>query len=204
MLQNYTAWKVLELFFLEPTKEHYLLEISRKISLAHTSVKRILDELEKLSIITTKVIIRNTRKFPVFVANIDNEEYKRYKIIHAIDSLHELTDYLDNKLAPRAIVLFGSYLRAEDDEESDIDLYVQAKEETINLDKFEKKLGRIIQLHFKSNFFDYHEGLRKNIANGYVIKGYLDVYEDNKKGQRTSEDSKNSGRKNIRKITKNR
>ena len=39
MLQKNSIYKTLEIFFLEPTKEHYLIEISRKANIAHTSIK---------------------------------------------------------------------------------------------------------------------------------------------------------------------
>ena len=40
MLQKCSILKTAGIFFNEPTKEHYLMEISRKARLAHTSVKK--------------------------------------------------------------------------------------------------------------------------------------------------------------------
>lgn len=47
MLQNYSILKIARVFFNEPTKEHYLKEISLKSKLAHTSVKICLLKLIK-------------------------------------------------------------------------------------------------------------------------------------------------------------
>ena len=47
--------------------------------------------------------------------------------------------------------LFGSYSRGEDVEESDIDLFVEAKERNLDIRRFEKALGRKMQLHFKED-----------------------------------------------------
>ncbi|MEM4397621.1 MAG: hypothetical protein QW757_03295 [Candidatus Woesearchaeota archaeon] len=41
MLQKSSIEKTIEIFFIYPTSELYLIEISRYIKLAHTSVKKI-------------------------------------------------------------------------------------------------------------------------------------------------------------------
>ena len=74
---------------------------------------------------------------------------------------------------PQSIVVFGSYQKGEDTEDSDIDIFVEANEEKINLEKFEKLLNRKIQLHFNPNFKTYSKELKNNIANGWVFGGYL-------------------------------
>ena len=51
MLQKCSIWKIAKVFFDEPTREHYLIEISKKSRLAHTSVKQHLLTLKALSII---------------------------------------------------------------------------------------------------------------------------------------------------------
>lgn len=206
MLQNYTVWSVASAFFKEPTKEHYLKGISREINLAHTSVKKILNYLERLSIIKRKDIIRNTRIFPVYKANINSNEYRKYKILYAVDSIQELADYLNDKIMPESIVLFGSYAKGEDTEESDVDIFIEAKEKKLNLTKFEKKLGRKIELHFKSKFTEYSKELKNNISNGFVLRGYLDVYSDDnkRKRQRKSRSVKKNGRDNSSKTKRNK
>lgn len=178
MLQKYSTWKVLEVFFDEPTKEHYLKEISRKANLSHTSVKKHLQVLKKWEIIQEREKRRGERRYPIYRAEIENEEYKFYK---KIDLLHrlEFTNFLEHlkeTYFPDCIVLFGSASRGEDIEESDIDLFLQAEEKEINLSKFEEKLKRNIQLHFKTDFSKYPKELKNNIANGIIIYGFLEVF----------------------------
>ena len=60
MLQKSSISKTLEIFFLNPSKEHYLMNISRNIELAHTSVKKNIVKLVKLELI--KEIIEEKRK----------------------------------------------------------------------------------------------------------------------------------------------
>ena len=53
-----------------------------------------------------------------------------------------LLDFLVDNFFPDAIVLFGSASRGEDTEKSDIDLFLVAEREEIELSGFEKKLKR--------------------------------------------------------------
>ena len=178
MLQNSSILKTIGIFFKEPTKKHYLMDISRKIKIAHTSVKNNLKNLIKRNMIIEYIEKKGTRKFPVYTANITTRAFKKYKIIYNITTLMEsqTIDYIEDTFAPKSIVLFGSYRRGEDIEESDIDLFIECKKGTINLDKFEKKLGRKIELHFKEYFTSYPKELKNNIINGVVLSGFLEGY----------------------------
>ena len=168
----------LEIFFQSPSKEHYLMDISRKIGLAHTSVKKNLDKLVRLGLIKETVEKKGSRKFPLYKADTSNKPFKRYKSIYNITSIIEsnLIDFIEEKLAPKSIVVFGSYQRGEDAEESDIDIFVECKKEKLELDKFEKKLVRKIQLHFNENFVSYPKELKNNIINGISLSGFLEGY----------------------------
>lgn len=178
MLQKSSMSKTAASFFLNPTKEHYLMDISRNIDLAHTSVKKNLKDLVKLGLIVEIVEKKGGRIFPLYKANITNKVFKKYKIIYNITSLLEsnLIEFIEEKLTPKSIVLFGSYLRGEDTEVSDIDIFVECKKEELNIDKFEKKLNRKIELHFNENFTSYPEELKNNIINGIVLSGFLEGY----------------------------
>ena len=85
-----------------------------------------------------------------------------------------LIEYLEEKLFPKVIVLFGSYRKGEDMIDSDIDLFVECKKEELNLSLFEKKLKRKIQLHFKEDFNSFPKELKNNIINGIVLYGFLE------------------------------
>lgn len=178
MLQGCSIFKVAEVFFNEPMKLHYLMEISQKSKLAHTSVMKHLQELKKSGVIRETSEKKGQRTFPLYQADFDSKTYKKYKRICSLLKLEEsgLIDFLRDKLMPRAIVLFGSYVRGEDIEDSDIDLFLECKKEDLNLNVFEKKLHRKISLHFKDNFNNYPPELKNNIINGVVLSGYLGVF----------------------------
>jgi len=177
MLQTCSIFKIAGLFFKEPTKGHYLLEISAKTNLAHTSVKKHLMDLKKRAIVTELLEKKGKRYFPIYTANMENREYKIYKRAHNLLSLEEsgVIDVLKDEFMPACIVVFGSYARGEDVEDSDIDIFLECKEGKIGMEQFEKQLSRKIQLHFKENFGEYPKELRNNISNGIVLRGYLKV-----------------------------
>lgn len=178
MLRKCSILRVAGVFFREPTKEHYLIEVSKKAGLSHTSTKAHLQTLIKLSIIKETTEKKGNREFPVFRADINNKNYKNYKKIYNLLELQnsKLIDFLKDALMPKCIVLFGSYQRGEDSEDSDIDLFIECKEEKIDVSKFAKILDRNIQLHFKEDFKKYPKELKNNIINGMLLEGYLEAF----------------------------
>jgi len=176
MLQKCSILKVARVFFHEPTKQHYLIEISRNTKLAHTSVKKYISILKEKKIITETKEKKGSRVFPLFKANLQNKEYKDYKKINNLLEIKEsnLISYLIDNLMPNSIVLFGSYQKGEDIEDSDIDLFLECKEENIDISNFQ--LHRKIQLHFRDSFKKYPKELQSNIINGIVLHGYLEIF----------------------------
>jgi len=178
MLQKSSMFQTAEVFFKYPTTELELIEISRKIKLAHTSVKKNLKELITLSIINQKILKKGKRNYPIYKANLESKDYKKYKKISNYAQILEsgLIQFIEQKLAPKSIILFGSFSRGEDIEDSDIDLFIECKEHKLNFNKFETELNRNIQLHFKDSFSKYPKELKNNIANGIVLSGFLEVF----------------------------
>ena len=146
ILQKCSIWKVAEIFFLEPTKVHFIKEISRKIKLAHTSVKKHLLDLTEMG------FIEKSKKeiFEGYKAKRENPNFIFYKKIANLILLKEsgLIEELKEKYPP-SIILFGSYNKGEDIESSDIDIFLNCKKFKINLKKFEHYLNRNIHILFK-------------------------------------------------------
>ena len=76
---------------------------------------------------------------------------------------------------PFSIILFGSGAKADFNEKSDIDIFVEAKELKINLAKYEKKLNRKVNLLFEPNLNNLSKELRNNIVNGIVLYGFIKI-----------------------------
>lgn len=179
MLQNCNLWNVATVFFERPEKDFELLEISRKIKLAHTSVKNHLGTLIKLNIVKKGTVGFGNKKNPCYSANRANSVFIHYKKLYNYDLLQKsgIISFIQEKCQPNTIVCFGSFAKGEDSVESDIDLFVESSEIELSLDKFERKLTRKIELHFKKNFKKYPPELKNNIMNGATLFGFLEGYD---------------------------
>jgi len=169
-----SLWNVFEIFTTEPTKIHYIKEIARKINLAPTSVRKHLEKLEKEELI----IKEKGDLFQGFKANRDNNNFLFYKKISNLTKIKEsgLLDYLINSLYPQTIVLYGSYLRGEDIEESDLDFFIMSKtKKTLETEKFEKTLKRTIHIIIDKDLKKLKPELKSEIINGLTLHGYLEI-----------------------------
>ena len=168
MEQKCSYLKVLEVFFIEPTTVHFIKEISRKIKLAPTSTRNYIKDLLSKNLIAKK----KAKPFDGFIANRENEDFIFYKRVYNLYSLKELTAFLVSTLWPKLIVVFGSYARGEDVEGSDIDILMISKvRKKINLEKFEKKLKRKINLLIIDKLEKLDKNIIKKIYNGTVLYG---------------------------------
>jgi len=178
MLQKCTIYAIAGIFFDEPETEFSLAEIKRRSGKAATSVILHLNELAKEGIIIKTSKKAGKRRYPIYKSNQNDTAYIHYKKIFNLDILKGsgLIEFLKDQCFPDCIILFGSYSRGEDTKTSDIDVYVQSREKKIELKKYEKNLGRKIQLHFRGDFNKYAKELKNNIINGIILSGYLEAF----------------------------
>jgi predicted nucleotidyltransferase len=170
MIQKCSIIKVLGVFFREPREVHFVREISREIGLAPTSVRKHIVELEKEELIMKK----KAKPFDGYVANRDDERFLFYKRVWNINSLFELNEKLIGSFHPKAIVVFGSYSRGEDVEESDIDIMIISKvKKEINLGKFERELKRKINIMVVDSIGKLEKRIQSKIRNGIVLHGEI-------------------------------
>jgi len=174
MLQKYNRYRILQEFFDFPRKNFHIRELSRRTKIAQPSVMNHLKELIK-----EKLIIKEKKGiYPTFNSNRENEMFKLYKKSDIIFKINKtgMLDYIYDKSLPDVIILFGSASKGEDIESSDIDLFIQAPEKKINLEKYEKIIKRKINLFFKEDFSKLNKEIRNNILNGIILKGYLKAF----------------------------
>ena len=178
MVQKSNPWlfgslgRVFQIFVDEPMKVHYIKEIARKIELAHTSVIKHLESLEERGLI----IREKGERFFGYRADRDNKDFLFYKKIFNLINIKEsgLLDFIIDSLYPQTAILYGSYLRGEDIEKSDIDLFVVSKiKKRIDVDKFEKILDRKIHIIIEKNLSRVNKELIGEIKNGLVLYGYM-------------------------------
>ena len=172
MLQKNNRDKVLQEFFDFPTKRFHVRELCRKTKLSTTAVTKIIDELVK-----DKLVLREkTKVLHELKANLKDKMFKRAKQVNNLKEVYDsgLVDYLALKYRhPEAIVLFGSYSRGEDWEDSDIDIFViSEKRRFLDLSKFESNLKKEIHL-IDLKTWKISEKTQHNIINGILVYGKL-------------------------------
>ncbi len=174
MLQKYNRYRILQEFFDFPTKGFLIRELSRRTGIGQPSVinhlKALMDE--------GLIIKEESTPYPTFKANRENEVFKTLKVFDLILRMKQsnFLNYLYDSCLPDVIILFGSAAKGEDIEQSDIDLFLQAKEKKLKLDKYEQLFNRKISLFFEENFSKLNDELKNNILNGIVLKGYIKVF----------------------------
>jgi len=168
MVQECSLSRVLEIFFKEPTSVHFIKEISRRINLAHTSVRKHIKSLAKKNLILKK----KSHPFDGYISNRENEDFLWMKRTYNFSSLKPLRDFIAEKLYPQLIVIFGSYFLGEDIESSDIDVFILSKsKKNLDFESFEELYKRKINAIVASDVSKINQSLKKKIMNGFVIHG---------------------------------
>ena len=121
--------KIKEHFFMNPTAKLRVRQIEREIKLPLPSVIRYCKELEKEEILKKETI----SGVSTYSADRASKKFLIEKRLFNIKSIFEsgLLDYMVKEYFNPVIVLFGSYSKGEDTEESDIDLYVETTKKQV-------------------------------------------------------------------------
>ncbi len=175
MKRNNIKQTIQEHFFINPTAKLRVREIERALKLPLPSVIRYCRELEKEGILITA----KTGSVAFYTAS-RSETYLLEKKLYNIKRLYGsgLVNYLKIELSNPAIVLFGSYAKGEDTEDSDIDLYVETPStKQLDLEKFKKVLKRYIQIFQHKSLNEItNPHLANNIINGITLNNYIEVF----------------------------
>ena len=175
MKRNNIKQTIQEYFFINPTAKLRVREIERALKLPLPSVIRYCRELEKEDILA----IAKTGSVAFYTAS-RSETYLLEKKLYNIKRLYGsgLVNYLKIELSNPAIVLFGSYAKGEDTEDSDIDLYVETPStKQLDLEKFKKVLKRDIQIFRHKSLNEItNPHLANNIINGITLNNYIEVF----------------------------
>ena len=176
MRRNNIKQAIEEHFFINPTVKLRVREIERTLKLPLPSVIRYCKELEKEGILTTE----KTGKVTFYTAS-RSENYFLEKKLYNIKMVYHsgLIEYLKIELSNPAIVLFGSYAKGEDTENSDIDIYIEThSKKQVSLEKFKKLVHREIQVFQHKNLKEVsNPHLANNIINGITVNKYIEVFE---------------------------
>ncbi|HIH15104.1 MAG TPA: nucleotidyltransferase domain-containing protein [Nanoarchaeota archaeon] len=170
MIEESTTKKILNMFFENPNKKFHLRELSRSMKVSLPTILTATETLAK-----EKLIIKEKGKVMTLVyANLENKDFIRRKRVYNLQRIYD-SNIVDNLAQmyghPQAIILFGSFSRGEDRENSDIDIAVfSTKKISFKQEKYEKIFKKIINIHeiekerISSEF-------KANLHNGILLEG---------------------------------
>ena len=174
-----SIFSVAELIFNYPNRTFHIRMLEKETGFSTTAIIDAVNKLKEYGI----VLIDETPLTTNVRANLESEAYRFYKLVFNIYRLKrylfvdKLVEVFNN---PEAIVLFGSFAKGEDVEQSDIDvLIISSRKSYENLEDFitvfEKKLNRNINIHILHSLNKSSKEFKNAVANGIVLHGYLKV-----------------------------
>src|SRR3989344_6469637 len=128
-------------FFENNYKRINVREYSRIRGISPPSASKLLNELEKETLLNKE----KERNYIFYSANKESKLFLELSKTYIFLKFQEikLIDYFEKELINPHVVLFGSFSKAEINENSDIDLAIFASsKKSIDLNEFEKKLKR--------------------------------------------------------------
>ena len=168
--------EIKEYFFTNPSERLRVRHIERMLKLPLPSVIRYCRELEKEGLLR----IIKTGNVVFYTADRSNENFLLEKKLFNIKQLHNsgLVKHIKIELHNPPVIVFGSYSKGEDVENSDIDLYIETTKKGFDLRKFEKILKRRVQLFIHTNINDVRNPhLANNIINGIGLNGFIEAFQ---------------------------
>jgi len=165
-----------EFFFVNPNAKLRVRGIEKKLKLPLPSVIRYCKELKKEAILTTI----KTDNVVFYTADKTSNCFLFQKKLYNIKSMYTsgLMEFIKIELNNPAVIVFGSYSKGEDVENSDIDLYIETpSSKNISLNEFENTLSRKIQVFRYRGLKEIRNiNLANNIINGIILNGYVEVF----------------------------
>ena len=174
-----TKSEVFALFLDSPKRSYHLREVARIVAISPRTAKKYLAAL-----LSDGLLIREKEKiYENYRANRQSLGFKDWKTFHTIRKLRGcgVIEFLESRFNYPAIILYGSASRGEDDEGSDIDLFVVTKtrEKDVDVSAFSKKFGRTVHImlmeegEFQSA---RNKELLNNVINGAIVSGFMEAF----------------------------
>lgn len=161
---------------MNPTAKLRVRQIEREMKMPLPSVIRYCKELEKEEILRKESV----SGISAYTADRASKKFLIAKKLFNIKSIFEsgLIEHIVKEYFNPVIVLFGSYSKGEDIENSDVDMYIEtSKKQDFKLEKFEKIINRRIQVFNYRNINEVpNHHLSNNIINGITLNNFLEVF----------------------------
>ena len=171
--------KVHAWFFAFPEEEFSLNELAEETEIAKTSANIVVSELVHEGFLTVSKLCKLWR----IKANSHHQWFITRKIPFNLKIIYEsgIIEWVEREIpTAKSIILFGSYRKGDDINTSDVDIAVEISEEN-ELDIWKagiQKLGYRENISVNIHLFSRKKvdiNLFANIANGIVLKGFLEV-----------------------------
>lgn len=157
-------------FFEDCYRRINVREYAKIVKISPPTASKILNEYYNKGILK----MEKDRNYLFFHAYQKNKIFVELSRIYWFLKLKSLVDFLDSNLTSPTIILFGSLSKGETKADSDIDIAIISRKNEIDIQRFEKKINRKIQLFWFKSIQDIKEKeLANNIINGYLIKGKI-------------------------------
>ncbi|MBI2451907.1 nucleotidyltransferase domain-containing protein [Candidatus Pacearchaeota archaeon] len=157
-------------FFEDCYRRISVREYSRIIKISPPTASKLLSNYNKEGLLS----IEKDRNYISYYANKNSRDFIDLSRMYWRANLRDLINYLDKKLTTPAIILFGSLAKAETKINSDIDLCILAHKKELNLNNFERKFKRKIQMFFFNSIKEItNPELKNSILNGYILEGRI-------------------------------
>lgn len=169
--------KILTLFTHGYFNEYYIREVYSKVNIGLQTAQRILDDLEKKGILSSHVKgkIRNFKLKNNQIARefiILTEQYKKILFLQNNSLIAQIVEKITTFIDGIGI-LFGSYVKGNADEESDLDICIVGECNRSELQKNSKIYNISINIfnysykHFEKDIFNDH--LLKEVIQNHII-----------------------------------
>jgi len=168
------AYSLLTHLFKFPTSEFAFRELERKSGLSIGTISKYVRELKHMNLVK----IRPAAKAKFVSANQEERTFIELKRAYNLNILYSsgLVDYLIKNFRPDAIVVFGSFSKGEDHEDSDIDIaIIHGRYDRLDLASYEKELGRRIVLTKVKHIKDASNEFINTLVNGIILSGFMEV-----------------------------
>lgn len=172
---------ILALFFEQPTREWHFEEILRTAKMSRGKATQWLKKLQQEGVINK---VKEKGKMPYYASDYDNPAYKNKKKLFAFQQLYDsgLLNHLSSLPKADTVILFGSFVRSDWYQNSDIDVFIYGSPEGLHIAEYELRLHKDIQVFISKTPEDLCKlgnDFIKNIIKGNLVKGTLDFVEVN-------------------------
>ena len=167
--------EIMRFLFVRAGESFNARRMAERLGVSPPAIAKALPELEKEGLIKIKKDAESGRL--AIELNRDGAEVILLKRVENLKLLYEsgFVKFLHDKIPGETAILFGSYSTGEDTVGSELDIAIIGKESKIETKEFEESLERKIALHFYPDLKGMDKRLRRDIVNGIVLKGGIEL-----------------------------